>query len=97
MAQQAVKTQDIDRLAAFTGGLVQNGFPEAAIKFDAQQAVDEYAAAIGTPPRVVRPDDVVAEIMQAQQEAAEAREAAEVGKTTAEAVKTASEVQVEED
>ena len=96
MAQQAVKTQDIDRLAAFTGGLVQAGFPEAAIKFDSQQAVDEYAAAIGTPPRVVRPDDVVAEIMQAQAEAAQARELAEVGETTAKAVKTASEVNTEE-
>ena len=96
MAQQAVKTQDIDRLAAFTGGLIDAGFPEAALKFDAQQAVDEYASAIGTPPKVVRPDDVVAEIQQAQQEAAAARELVEVGQGAANAVKTISEVNVEE-
>ncbi len=96
MAQQAVKTQDIDRLAAFTGGLVQAGFPEAAIKFDSQQAVDEYAAAIGTPPRVVRPDDVVAEIEQAQREAEVAREAAEVGGEIAGALKDVSEIKTEE-
>jgi hypothetical protein len=95
MAQQAVKTQDIDRLAAFTGGLVQAGFPEAALKFDAEQAVDEYAAAIGTPPRVVRPDDVVAQIKQAQQEAAQARELAEVGETASKALKNVSEVDLE--
>ena len=49
MAQKAVATQNIDRIAQFTGGLMQLGFESAGKKFNPQQAVDEYAKAIGSP------------------------------------------------
>lgn len=59
MAQRAVATQGIDRLAAFTGNLLQLGFESAGRKFNAKQAVDEYAKAIGVPPSLVVPDEEV--------------------------------------
>jgi hypothetical protein len=62
MAQRAVATQGIERLASFTGNMAALGFVDALDKFDSRQAVDEYARAIGVPPSVVRPDDMVAEM-----------------------------------
>ncbi len=67
MAQQAADTASIERLAAFTGSLVET-HPAVADKFDADQAIDEYSRLIGAPAKVVVPDDVVA---QARQERAE--------------------------
>lgn len=60
-AQKAVDTAGIDRLTAYVGGLVEVGFEGATDKFDADQAIDEYAELIGTPPKLIVPDDVVAQ------------------------------------
>ena len=83
MAQRAVATGGIDRLAAYVGGLMKVGFTQAGDKFDADQSIDEYAKAIGTPPRVVVPDDDVnvirqqrAQEQQAMQQAAMAEQVA---------------------
>lgn len=78
MAQQAVSTGNIDRLVTFASGLVAGGWPGAADKVDADQAVDEYAALIGAPARIVVPDEVVAQRRQqrAEQETAAANMAA---------------------
>lgn len=70
-AQRAVATQDIDRVAAFAGGLIKGGWADAADKFDADQALDEYAMAIGAPPRILRSDEDVARIRQERQQALE--------------------------
>ena len=59
MAQRAVQTGGIERLAAFVAGLAQGGFQGALDKFDADQAVDEFANAIGVPAKIVVPDEVV--------------------------------------
>ncbi len=69
MAQRAVATQSIERLALFTGGLVAAGWENALMKFDSEQAVDEYAKATGVPPSLVRSDDVVAAEKAARAEA----------------------------
>jgi hypothetical protein len=87
MAQLAVKTQDIDRLVNVTGGLVSLGFEDAAMKLDAGQVVDEYANALGTPPGVVRPDDVVAEMKEAQAKAAQEQQALEHAESLSKAMK----------
>lgn len=82
MAQKAVATQGIEKLANFAGTLAQLGYEGALMKFDAEQAIDEYGRAIGTPPSVTRSDEDVEEIkqQQAQQQAAlAAAEAAKVG------------------
>jgi hypothetical protein len=58
-AQRAVATQTIDRMAAYVGNLAQLGFTDAMEKFDAVQSVDEYARAVGSPPSIIVPDEVV--------------------------------------
>lgn len=79
MAQRAVAIGGIERLATFVSGLAGGGFEQALDKFDADQAVDEFANAIGVPPKIVVPDEEVAEIRaqkQAQQQAMMAQQAA---------------------
>ena len=51
----------------FVGGLA-GIFPDVVEKFDADQAVDEYANAILSPPKLVRSDDDVAAARQARQQ-----------------------------
>lgn len=67
----------IDRLTSYVGGLA-GLHPDVVDKFDLDQAVDEYAEILGTPPRIVRPDDQVEEIraQRAQQQQAAAQMAA---------------------
>ena len=71
MAQQAVTTGNVERLAGFTSGLAQSGFPDAVDKFDADQAVDLMAELTGAPPEIVRSDDAVADMRKQRQEAQE--------------------------
>ena len=71
-AQRAVATSNIDRVTAYIGGLAAAGFPQAADKFDADQAVDEYANALGVPPKLIVPDEQVAQIRQQRQQAQQA-------------------------
>jgi hypothetical protein len=68
MAQRAVVTSDLERLSAYAGTLVANGWSEAIDKFDADQAIEEYGRAIGVPPKVVKSDDVVARIREQRAE-----------------------------
>lgn len=74
-AQKMVGIGAVDRLSGFVGQLA-GIWPEARHKFDAQQAVDEYADMLGVSPRLVRPDDAVAELEQAD---AQAQAAAQMG------------------
>lgn len=67
-AQRAVATNTIDKLVGFTAGLAKTGFTSALDKIDADQMIDEYAQAIGVPPRVVVPDDMVAKIRADRQQ-----------------------------
>jgi len=86
MAQRAVAVGGIDRLAAFVGGLAKAGFAQTLDKFDADQAVDEYANAIGVPPTIVVPDDAVAQIRAdraQQQQQEQAMQMAQQGANTA--------------
>lgn len=62
-AQKAVSTGGIDRLFAHVGRIapVQQGVLD---KIDFDQSVDEYADALGVPPRIVRPDDKVKQMRE---------------------------------
>jgi hypothetical protein len=90
MAQRAVATQGIDRLAAFVGGLVGAGFTDAALKFDSQQAVDEYAKAIGVPPSLIVPDETVAQVEEQVEREAQAEKALAAAGQMANTAKMAS-------
>ena len=87
MAQRAVATQGIDRVAAFAISLTQGGFTGAAIKFNDEQAVDEYARAIGIPPSIIRPDEEVEQIKAEQAKAIQAQQQAEMANQMGQAVK----------
>ncbi|KKK74439.1 hypothetical protein LCGC14_2883770 [marine sediment metagenome] len=78
-AQNAVATGNIDRLAAFVGGLSGTpGYEDVTDKFDADQAVDEYGHLIGAPAKLVVPDDKVAERRQIRAEQLEQQRQQEV-------------------
>ena len=96
MAQRAVATSSIDRITAYVGGLVGAGFEGVIQKFDADQAVDEYAKAIGVPPRIIRPDEVVAAERQQQQQQAMAQQSLQMGQGAANIAKTVSETETGE-
>lgn len=92
MAQRAVAAGGIERVANFAMTLAGGGMTGALDKIDQDQIVDEYAGTIGVPPRIIVPDDVVAqrraERMQAQRQAEMAQMAnmnAQTAKTLADA------------
>lgn len=73
-AQLATANSSIERAAQFVGFLAGQ-FPDAALKFDAEQAIDEFARNSHTSPKIIRSDELVAELKtQMQQE--QARKAA---------------------
>lgn len=82
MAQRELATGGIDRVAAFTGGLMQAGLSDGK-KFDGDQAIDEYAMAVGAPPRVVVPDEVVAERREKEAQIAQMAQASQMASATA--------------
>lgn len=96
-AQRAVATGGIERTAAFVSGLAQTFGPEVLDKFDADQAVDEYATLNGTVPTVIRPDDEVDQVreMRAQREA-QMQATAQAGAAT-EMAKNVGNISLDED
>jgi hypothetical protein len=95
-AQRAVASGPIERLAGFVQVMAQT-HEDVIDKFDADQAVDEYAELTGVIPTIVVPDDAVQEIrtiraqqQQAEQEIALQQAGAEIANTTAD---TASKIE----
>lgn len=74
-AQKAVATTSIERTLGFVGNIA-GIVPEALDKIDADQAIDEYAGLVGTPPRIIRSDDRVQEIRAERAEAQQAQQMA---------------------
>ena len=62
-AQQMVALGGIDRLTLFVGNMAQFN-PEVLDKFDADEATDQYAQALGVPAAIVRSDESVMEMRQ---------------------------------
>lgn len=95
-AQKAVANTQIERIARFVGFLSAT-FPDAAMKFDAQQAVDEYAQNTGVTPNIIRSDEIVAQLIEeakAQQQAQAAMAAAPAARDGAQAAELLSRTQV---
>ncbi len=96
MAQQAVSTGNIDRLIGFAGQMAAAGWPEALEKVDALQAVDEYGALIGTPPRLIRSDDDVAKRAEARAQQEQAAQRMAMAEQGANIAKTMGETNMEQ-
>jgi hypothetical protein len=97
-AQKQTNSLSIERAARFVGFMI-GAFPEAAIKFDAEQAIDEFAAASGVTPTIIRSDEVVAQMkldMERQAQMQTMANAAPAAKDAATAAKILSETQVDD-
>lgn len=88
-AQRMVAVGGLDRIGAYVGQLAAV-WPEARHKFDAVQAVDEYAESLGVPQSVIRGDDEVAAIIASEQQAAQQNAAMQQNIAMADVAKTAS-------
>lgn len=95
-AQLAAANTGIERAARFIG-FIGGQFPDALIKFDAEQAVDEFAYNSGTTPKIIRSDEVVAQMkakMAQQQAMKQAQEMAPAMAQGAQAAELLSRTQV---
>lgn len=70
-AQLATSNSAIERAAQFVGYLT-GVYPEAAIKFDAEQAIDEFARNSHTSPKIIRSDEIVAGMKEEMAQQAQA-------------------------
>lgn len=95
-AQRLVATGAVDRLVGFTGQLA-SVWPEARHKVNATRAVDEYAESLGVDPALVRSDDEVAAMAQAEAQQAAQAQAMANAQQGVDMAKTASEASVSED
>lgn len=91
-AQRSVATTGIERLVGFVGNLAA-AVPAVLDKVDMDQAVDEYAEALGTPPKVIMSDDKVQGIRQARAQQEQAAQAMQMGMAAAQGAKTLSETE----
>lgn len=74
-AQRAVASQGVDRLMGTVGQLAALS-PGVLDKIDFDQVVDDYGDMFGVNPKIIIPDDVVAENRQAKAEAMRAQQTA---------------------
>lgn len=89
-AQKAVATGSLERLSGYIGNLAAVK-PDVLDKFDADQAVDEYAEMIGAPPSVITADDKVAKIRSDRAQQQKAAQQAEAAASMAPAMKQGAE------
>lgn len=84
-AQKAVATGGMERLAAFVGNLAAVK-PEAVDKLNEDALLDEYADSIGTPVRVLRPEEEVGAIRRRRAQAEQQMQQAEMAEQVTGAV-----------
>jgi len=90
-AQRAVAAQGMDRLLGTITSLVQV-FPGAPDKIDIDQAIDDFGEAYGVNPEIIRSDDQVAELREANAQKQQLAQQAGAAQPMADAVKTVSEI-----
>jgi hypothetical protein len=95
-AQRMVAVSGLERLTGFASQVAQI-WPEARHKYDAMQAIDDYADSVGVNPRVIRGDDKADELVQGERQAQAQAAAQEQGAQMANTAKTVSETSTKED
>jgi hypothetical protein len=90
-AQRAVAAQGVDRLLGTVGNLAQLK-PEVLDKIDFDQVVDDYGDMYGVNPKIVVPDNVVAQIRAQRAQAAQAAQTAAAMPQLVESAKTAGDI-----
>ena len=86
-AQRAVASQGIDRLLGTVGQLAALK-PDILDKVDLDQAIDDYGDMFGVNPKLIVPDDVVAQIRAERAKAMQAAQTAAAMPATVDAMKT---------
>lgn len=94
-AQRMVAVSGIERTVGFASQLAQI-WPEARHKIDPMQAIDDFSAAMGNNPRIVRPDDQAMQQVAAEQQAQAQQQAMEQGAAMANTAKTVSETKLDD-
>ena len=87
-AQLATSNSAIERAAQFVGFLT-GMYPDAAIKFDAEQAIDEFAHNSQTSPKIIRSDEIVAEMKEQMQQKAQMEQMAAMAQPAAQGAQAA--------
>ncbi len=87
-AQLATSNSSIERAAQFVGFL-GGMYPDAAIKFDAEQAIDEFAKNSNTSPKIIRSDEIVAEMKQQMAQEQARKQALEMAPAAAQGAQAA--------
>lgn len=95
-AQKLVGVTGIERLSTFAGNLLQGGFTEIRHKFNASEAIDQYADFIGVPTSIIKSDEEANAADEAEKRMAQAQQAVETGGQMADAAKKLSETRVGE-
>jgi Bacteriophage head to tail connecting protein len=93
MAQKGIATAAIEKLWGFAGNIAAVK-PAILDKLDPDQTIDEYASALGVPPKIVIGDEAVKEMRQQQADQANAQQLAQAVPPAADAAKTLSETDV---
>jgi len=92
-AQKMIGTTAVEQLTAYVGNLAA-AKPTILDKFDEDEAVDSYAGMLGTPPKIIRTAEVVAQIREERAKANAAAQAAAAGPALVEGAKTMSETKI---
>lgn len=95
-AQRLVNTGAIDRITQFAGSLT-DVWPSARHKINAEQAVDEYANALGVDPSIINSDEEVEAFNALEAEQKAQAVAAEQTAAAIEMGKNASDIKIEPD
>lgn len=94
-AQKMVGTTAVEQLLAFAGNLA--GVKPAILdKIDEDEAMDQYAGMLGTPPKIVRSAEVVAQIRKKRDDDAKAAQIAATVPALVTGAKTLSETKIGE-
>jgi len=95
-AQKMVGVGSIERFAGFVGNLAQQ-VPSVLDKFNSDEVVSEYGNLLSVKSKMIRSEEEVAEIRQAQAEAQQQAQQVEMQKQASETAKNLSQTPLEED
>lgn len=97
-AQRLVGIGGIERFAGFAANIAaQTGDPSSIDKVDLDQLLDEHAASVGVPPRIVRTDEEVEAIRRNRAEQAQAQAMMQAAEGASKSAKDLSQAKLEED
>lgn len=93
-AQKLLGTTAVERLTSYVGSLAA-AKPDVLDTLDLDQGIQEYAAMLGVPPKMIRPDDAVARIRAQRSQAAQQTQQMQQAQAGASTAQTLSQTDTE--